>query len=129
MSISARYGVGYVPFLLCSLIRLTFRLPKRKLLVLATVGDHLRARRQVLSLTQAEAAEQIGVVRDALAKWESNLRQPGYRSVPSIICFLGYDPRPPAATFAELIGRTRRALGMSQPQLAEALGVPTPSLG
>jgi transcriptional regulator with XRE-family HTH domain len=129
ISMSARLGVGYVPFLPFGLKCLTFRLPKPEAPILVTVGDHLRARRKVLGLTQAEAAKLIGVVRDAVAKWELGLRQLDRRNMPSVIRFLGYDPQPPAHTFGESILRVRRALGMNQPQIAQALGVPCPSLG
>ena len=46
--------------------------------------------------------------------------------MPGIIRFLGYDPQPPAQT--ELIHRTRRTLGLTQPGIAKALKVPLPSL-
>ena len=125
---SERDGVGYVPFLPFGLICLNYRLPKTQAPTLVTVGDHLRARRKVLGLTQAEAANRIGVVRDAVAKWESGLRKLDRRNMPSVIRFLGYDPQPPATTFGELIGRTRRTLGLNQTGIAKALGVPTQSL-
>ncbi len=48
--------------------------------------------------------------------------------MPNVIRFLGYDPQPPAKTFGKLIGRTRRALGLNQPSIARALGVPKQSL-
>lgn len=48
--------------------------------------------------------------------------------MPSIIRFLGYDPQPPARSLSERIYRTRRALGLNQPGIAEVLGVPTPTL-
>ena len=70
----------------------------------------------------------LGVCRDALARWEVEPREPDRRNMPSIIRFLGYDPQPCARTLAELIRRTRRALGLNQPQMAEALGVPTGTL-
>jgi DNA-binding transcriptional regulator YiaG len=48
--------------------------------------------------------------------------------MPSIILFLGYDPQPPAQTFPELIHRTRRTLGLTQPGIANVLKVPLPTL-
>ena len=125
---SERDGVGYVPLLPFGLICLNYRLPKPEAPILVTVGDHLRARRKVLGLTQADAAKRIGVVRDAVAKWEMGLRKLDRRNMPSVIRFLGYDPQPPATTFGELIGRTRRTLGLNQTGIAKALGVPTQSL-
>jgi DNA-binding XRE family transcriptional regulator len=125
---SALDGVGYVPFLPFGLKRLTYRLPKPETPILVTVGDHVRARRKVLGVAQHEAAKAIGVNRDTLARWETEPREPDRRIMPSIICFLGYDPQPPAQTFGALIRRTRRTLGLNQPGVAKALGVPTPLL-
>ena len=128
ISISARLGVGYVPFLPFGLKRLTFRLPKPDAPILVTVGDHVRARRQALGMNQRKAAKAIGVCRDALARWEVEPREPDRRIMPAVIRFLGYDPQPPARTFGERIKRTRRALGLNQPGIAKALGVPADSL-
>lgn len=128
ISMSARLGVGYVPFPAIGLVRLTFHLPKPTTEIPVTVGDHVRLRRRVLDINQREAAKIIGVCRDALARWEVEPREPDRRNMPSIIRFLGYDPQPPAQTFGDIIRRTRRSLGLNQPGIAKALGVPTASL-
>lgn len=128
ISMSARLGVGYVPFLPFGLVSLTFRLPKPEAPVPVTVGDHVRLRRKVLGFTQREAAKAIGVCRDAVARWETEPRIPEAHLMPSIIRFLGYDPQTPAQTFRELVHRTRRTLGLNQPGVALALEVPLPTL-
>ena len=89
-----------------------------------TVGDHVRARRAVLGLSQAAAAAEIGVCRDALARWEILPRVPDVETMPAVIAFLGYNPMPPAQSFPELLLRTRRTLGLHQATLAEQLAVP-----
>jgi len=128
ISISVFDGVAYVPFLPFGLICLTYRLPKPEAPVLVTVGDHVRLRRKVLGLTQTEAAQAIGVCLAAVARWETEPREPIPRLMPPIIRFLGYDPQPPAQSFAELVGRTRRTLGMNQSEIARALGLPAQTL-
>jgi DNA-binding XRE family transcriptional regulator len=80
----------------------------------------MRAERAV---TQEAAASEIGVVRDALARWEVGSANPDIRTMPAVIRFLGYDPQPEPDSFPETLVRARRALGLSQPELAQALGV------
>jgi transcriptional regulator with XRE-family HTH domain len=92
--------------------------------LLETVGDHVRARRAILGLSQAAAAAEIGVCRDALARWETLPRVPDVETMPAVIAFLGYNPLPLPQSFAELLLRTRRTLGLHQATLAEQLGVP-----
>lgn len=120
--------VGYVPFLPFGPVSLceARKTPDHK--VPETVGEHVRERRQALGLSQADAAKKIGVCRDALARWEINPVVPNVWLMPAIIEFLGYDPQPPARTFRELFLRTRRSLGLNQPKLADALGVPASTL-
>jgi transcriptional regulator with XRE-family HTH domain len=91
---------------------------------LETVGDHVRERRAVLGLTQAQAAAEIGVCRDALARWETRPMVPDVLTMPAVLGFLGYNPLPPARTFSELLLRTRRSHGLHLAALAEAISVP-----
>jgi DNA-binding transcriptional regulator YiaG len=55
--------------------------------------------------------------------WESNASLPAIRYVPAILSFLGYDPFPPAQTFADRLTTARKVLGLSQRRLALSLGV------
>jgi hypothetical protein len=48
--------------------------------------------------------------------------------MPAVISFLGYDPRPEPAAFPEWLRWLRGSVGLHQPELATALGVPTGSL-
>ena len=93
-----------------------------------TIGEHVRERRKSLGLTQVEAAERIGVGRDALARWEVDRTGLDVRSVPKVIEFLGYDPQPPSDTFRDLLRQTRRGLGLSQAEFADVIGVPMNTL-
>ena len=89
-----------------------------------TIGEHVRERRRALGISQAQAARRIGLCRDALVRWEMNRTIPDVRMMPKVIEFLGYDPQPPATTFRELLLRTRRSLGLNQPEIAALLSVP-----
>jgi transcriptional regulator with XRE-family HTH domain len=89
-----------------------------------TIGDHVRARRHALGLTQAEAGANIGLCRDALARWELNDVSPDIRLFPRVIAFLGYDPQPPAKSFGEFLRKARRTLGLTGPEFSEKLRVP-----
>jgi DNA-binding transcriptional regulator YiaG len=124
MSTSAADGVGYVPFLALAHLRLTYPRPNCVRGPAETIGAHVRDRRLELGMTQRQAARQIGFSRDGLAKWEKGSCDPSPALMPAVIAFLGYNPEPPASTFAALILRTRRALGLNQPAFAAALGVP-----
>jgi DNA-binding transcriptional regulator YiaG len=81
-----------------------------------------------LGLTQREAATLIGVVRDALARWESAGKEPDLRVLPAVIGFLGYDPRPEPANFVQILVYVRGALGLSQSEFGRKVSVPTPTL-
>ena len=95
---------------------------------LNTLGDHIRSRRLDLGLFQSDVAEQIGVDTTTICNWESNASIPAIRYIPAILSFLGYDPFPPAQTFAERITTARKVLGLSQRKLALSLGVDSGTL-
>jgi len=89
-----------------------------------TIGDHLRKRRLILGLTQAEMATQLRVNEWTVGNWENDETRPVLRFIPRIIEFLGYDPEPPnPQTIAEQLKARRRELGWSQKEGARHLGV------
>lgn len=90
---------------------------------LRTLGDHLRKRRLDLGLLQREVAEQIGVDTTTITNWELGHSSADFRSLPAIVVFLGYDPRPEPRTLGQGLKRHRKGLGMSQKELAGFLGV------
>jgi transcriptional regulator with XRE-family HTH domain len=91
--------------------------------VLNHLGDHLRRRRLDLGLQQKQLAKLLGCHATSVANWESGARQPGIRELAKVIEFLGYDPRPEAATLGERLARRRTAMGMSQKSAAERISV------
>jgi site-specific DNA recombinase len=88
-----------------------------------TVGDHIRLRRFSLKLLQKEVAERFGCDKTSVYNWEANASNPGIEYMPAIIRFLGYNPLPPATTWAARLVRYRTSLGMSQKDSARRFGV------
>ncbi len=84
-----------------------------------TAGEHIRKRRLGLKL-QKDVAEQLGVDKTSVFKWEGNRSSPEIRYMPAIIRFLGYDPLPLANTVAEELVRRRMSLALSQMDAARA---------
>ena len=87
------------------------------------LGDHVRARRLDLGLTQRAVAQRIGVARDTLRNWEVGRTEPEVRFLPALIALLGYNPFPEPKTHGEVIRRARLSRGMSQARLAVLCGV------
>jgi site-specific DNA recombinase len=90
---------------------------------LNTLGDHLLRRRLVLKLLQRQVAEQLGVDKASVANWEGNRTKPGVEYMPAIIRFLGYNPLPPADSWADRLIQSRTILGLSQKESAAQIGV------
>lgn len=89
-----------------------------------SVGEHVRRRRLILSLTQKELAPILGVDPWTVHNWETGQSAPEIRVIPALVFFLGYDPEPPDK--GTLVGRLvakRRELGLSQLQAARSIGV------
>jgi transcriptional regulator with XRE-family HTH domain len=89
-----------------------------------TLGDHIRRRRLMLSLTQEETAERLGVNAWTVLNWETGQSKPEIRFIPALIGFLGYDPEPvDTGTLAGRLVAKRRELGWSQRAAARSLGI------
>lgn len=88
-----------------------------------TIGEHIRCARLDQGLLQRDVAEIIGVSQSTVLNWETQGVEPEVRYLPSIIAFLGFDPRPEGKTLGEKVRRRREALGLSQRKLAKQLGI------
>jgi DNA-binding transcriptional regulator YiaG len=89
-----------------------------------TLGDHIRRRRPVLSISQEEAALRLGVNAWTVHNWETGETKPVIQLLPALIAFLGYDPEP--VTTDTLVGKLvakRRELGLSKRVAARSLGI------
>ncbi|MDQ3816399.1 MAG: helix-turn-helix domain-containing protein [Acidobacteriota bacterium] len=80
---------------------------------LLTYGDHIRARRLNIGLSQREAAETIGVDETSVYNWESNRVEPSVRLIPNIIRFLAYCPYTPGLPLTGWLRLIRLTLGFS----------------
>ncbi|HXO43717.1 MAG TPA: helix-turn-helix transcriptional regulator [Thermoanaerobaculia bacterium] len=87
------------------------------------MGEHLRRARLDRGLPQRQVAAAIGCHHASLLNWERGRREPEPRYLPSILRFLGYDPRPEPATFGGQLRAAREAEGLSEATLARRLGL------
>jgi transcriptional regulator with XRE-family HTH domain len=90
---------------------------------LETLGDHLRRRRLTLKLLQRQVAQQIGVDKTSINNWENNLSKPSLPYMPAILLFPGYNPLPPSKKWSERLVHGRKAIGMTQREAAQRIGV------
>lgn len=88
-----------------------------------TLGDHIRKKRLDLGLWQRTLAERLGVREETLAIWERGQTKPLPRHHGAVVRFLGYDPEPAEGSLGSLVRARRRALGLSQAELASRLGL------
>jgi transcriptional regulator with XRE-family HTH domain len=87
-----------------------------------TIGDHVRARRLDLGLTQEQLAKQLEVTESTVNNWERGRSSPDVRAFPRVLSWLGYDPRPEGSSLPERVAATRRGRGLSQREFAAMLG-------
>jgi transcriptional regulator with XRE-family HTH domain len=113
-----------VAFLRFHRVELKSLIPKPYDFEPTTFGEHVRKRRLILGLTQAEVATQLGVNEYTVGNWENDETKPVLGFLKRVIAFLGYDPEPPKPqTVAEHLKAKRRELGWSQKETARHLGV------
>ena len=78
----------------------------------------------MLSITQEEAAEQLGVNAWTVHNWETGQTKPGIRFIQALVAFLGYDPEPiDEETLAGRLVAKRRLLGLSRREAARSLQI------
>ena len=88
----------------------------------ATLSEHLKRCRQKTGLTQAEAAQKMGISEWTMIKWEMGEKEPLDRLWPTVIGFLGYDPSPEPTSCGEGLRVARRRVGLSAKALAKEIG-------
>jgi transcriptional regulator with XRE-family HTH domain len=105
-------------------VRLKSLIPKSYDFEPKTLGDHIRRRRLMLSLTQDETAERLRVNAWTVLNWETGETKPAIQFIPALVAFLGYDPEPMSVeTLAGRLVSRRRELGWSQSVAARSLGI------
>jgi len=90
---------------------------------LATIGDHLKARRLDLGLTQGQLAAMLKVDETTINNWETGKRRPTIKLIPNLISLLGIAPFGQPSTLAETLKLERSITGLSQRAFAPMLGV------
>lgn len=91
--------------------------------ILENLGDHIRARRHELGLTQRKVATILGVNRVTLWYGENHRTEPEIGMYPRIVDFLGYCPYRCPRSFGELLFLHRAYRGASKDKMARSLGV------
>ncbi len=86
---------------------------------LLSLGDHVKARRLDLRLTQKQVAATIGVKSDSVRNWETGRSEPGVRYYPRLISFLGYNPLPESETRGQANARERMTRELSRKRQAK----------
>ena len=76
-----------------------------------------------LGLIQRQVAERLGSNKTTIWNWENDWALPELRFMPAILAFLGYDPRPKAATTGKQLVRFREGRGWTRNRLAAELKV------
>lgn len=97
---------------------------------LDSLGDHIRKKRLDLKLQQKDVAQLIGVNETTIYNWENNRTAPGFKYMPQIAQFLGYDPfKHENLTLGQRLLAHRQTLGLSQKELARKLKIDPGTLG
>ena len=74
-------------------------------------------------MSQRDVALQVGADKQAVCDWESGRFEPTVSCLPSVIKFLGCDPRPEPTTLPDWLAWHRTGRGLSQVAMALQLGV------
>lgn len=94
------------------------------------LGEHIRRCGRMLSLTQEETAERLGVNAGTVINWETLQTKPAIQFIRAIIAFLGYNPEPiDEGTFAGRLVAKRRELGLFQREATRSLAMAGWELG
>jgi DNA-binding transcriptional regulator YiaG len=84
---------------------------------------HCSRRASTGCMCVARKAGQLGVDKTSIYNWEGNRSKPDLTYMPAIIRFLGYNPLPPSDAWSDRLVQCRTALGLSQKESAQRIGV------
>jgi transcriptional regulator with XRE-family HTH domain len=90
-----------------------------------TFGDHLRARRMELGLSQPECARRLRVALSSISNWERDSYPPDPKNLPALHDFLGCCLVGDARPLRDRLREWRLARGLSQRQVARRFDVTT----
>ncbi|MFO1486345.1 MAG: helix-turn-helix transcriptional regulator [Verrucomicrobiaceae bacterium] len=87
-----------------------------------TLGQHLRSKRLLLNLTQAQVAAQLGTIREQYERWERDEIAPVASFWPRLVRHFGHYPLAVTSP-ADWVLKARRVNGLSQFALGRAIKV------
>ena len=87
------------------------------------MGEQIRKRRLDLNLKQIEVAKIIGCDEMTLVNWEKSYASPRINLMGKVVEFLGFNPFQKCDTLAQQIVSHRTALGTTQKEFAQQLGI------
>lgn len=90
--------------------------------------NHIARYRNERALTQQELADQVGVSRRTLARWEAGTSKPQPKHLAALADALGRDIDSIEGRPITTLGAARRAAGYSQRAFAEQIDIPPSSL-
>jgi len=88
-----------------------------------TIGEMIRKRRLDLRLRQVDAAKIIGCDEMSIVNWEKGHRSPRVNHMAGVVQFLGFNSFQNGDTMAHRLVSHRKALGMTQKEFAQQIGV------
>jgi len=95
---------------------------------LKTLGDWIRKTRLDKGLFQEQVAQILGVTEQCITNWELGHSEPEVRYIPKIIEFIGYCSYDHTADPIDRVEAIRKAVGLTQEQMARILEVDESSL-
>ena len=87
-----------------------------------SLGQHLRSKRLLLNLTQAQVAEQLGTIREQYERWERDEIAPVASFWPRLLRYFGKYPLAVTSP-ADWVLQARRVNGLSQFAFGRAIEV------
>ncbi|MFO1486366.1 MAG: helix-turn-helix domain-containing protein [Verrucomicrobiaceae bacterium] len=87
-----------------------------------SLGQHLRSKRLLLNLTQAQTAEKLGTIREQYERWERDEITPVASFWPKLVCHFGRYPLTVTSP-ADWVLKARRVNGLSQYALGRKIKV------
>ena len=88
-----------------------------------TIGEMIRKRRLDLGVRQIDVANIIGCDEMSVVNWEKGHRTPRVNYMAGVVGFCGFNPLQNGDTLAQRLVNRRKALGITQKNLARRIGV------
>jgi transcriptional regulator with XRE-family HTH domain len=87
------------------------------------LGDYIRKARIDRGLWHSHVAEIVGVNECSINNWEQGHTEPELRYIPSILVFLGFNPRPMPSDTLEKLEWYKWKMGLNYEELGKEMGI------